>query len=338
MIGVIPTSLLLTAWQLISQKNVRLQLIRSREELDGTIVEQLGGIDYVRVANTHQQEIRRVAKAAEKRRSRDMRHHVAMSLFGAGKALTEGAFHVIVLGLAVYLAARGRISYGDILTFSGLFLGVMAPLAEVHRVIDEGHEASLRVNDLSEMLSHPIDQSFETITHRVPLFDDHAPILSVRELCVEYRLPDGQTARALDGVSLEIRRGETIGVAGRSGGGKSTWLKVLLRLVHPCGGEVRVSGVPLDVVSREAISHLVGYVGQSPFLFQGSIEENICYGAGACLPEDVRRAARRHASTTRSCGCRTATSRRSPSAGRTSPAASGSGSRWRGCSSRTRRS
>ena len=100
MIGVIPTSLVLTAWQLVSQKNVRLQLNRSREELDGTIVEQLGGIDYVRVANTHHQEIQRVAKAAEKRRSRDMRHHVAMSLFGMGKALTEGAFHVIVLGLA----------------------------------------------------------------------------------------------------------------------------------------------------------------------------------------------------------------------------------------------
>lgn len=293
MLGVIPISLLLTAWQLVSQKNVRLQLNRSREELDGTIVEQLSGIDYVRVANTHQQEIRRVAKAAEKRRSRDMRHHVAMSFFGMGKALTEGAFHVIVLGLAVYLASQNRITYGDILTFSGLFLGVMAPLAEVHRVIDEGHEASLRVNDLSEMLSHPIDRSFETITHRVPLFEDAAPVVSMRDLCVEYRLPDGQMARALDGISIEIRRGETIGVAGRSGGGKSTWLKVLLRLVHPCGGEVRVQGVPLDAVSREAISYLVGYVSQSPFLFQGTIEENICYGAGPCLPEDLRRAAQK---------------------------------------------
>jgi len=65
----------------------------------------------------------------------------------------------------------------------------------VHRVIDEGHEASLRVNDLSEMLSHPVDQSFETITHRVPLFDDNAPVVSMRDLCVEYRLPDGQRRR-----------------------------------------------------------------------------------------------------------------------------------------------
>jgi ATP-binding cassette subfamily B protein len=46
-------------------------------------------------------------------------------------------------------------------------------------------------------------------------------------------------------------------------------------------------------VSREAISHLVGYVGQSPFLFAGTIEENIAYGAAPCLPEDLRRAAQK---------------------------------------------
>ena len=291
MLGVIPISLLLTAWQLVSQKNVRLQLIRSREELDGTVVEQLSGIDYVRVANTHQHEVRRVAKAAEKRRVKEMRHHVAMMFFGGAKALTEGTFHILVLGMAVYLAALNRISYGDILMFSGLFLGVMSPLAEIHRVIDEGHEASLRVKDLADILNQPVDPSFQTQTHRSPMFDDGAPVVAMEDVCVEYSLPDGRKVRALDGVSLEIRRGETIGVAGRSGGGKSTWLKVLLRLVHPCGGDGKILGVPLDCVSREAISHLIGYVGQSPFLFAGTIEENIAYGAGPCLPEDLRRAA-----------------------------------------------
>jgi ATP-binding cassette subfamily B protein len=293
MIGVIPVSLVITAWQLVSQKNVRLGLIRSREELDGTIVEQLSGIDYVRVANTHAQEVRKVSRAAEKRRTKEMRHHVAMMFFGGAKALTEGGFHILVLGLAVYLAALEKISYGDILMFSGLFLGVMSPLAEIHRVIDEGHEASLRVKDLADILNEPIDPSFNTETHRTPMFDDAAPVITMSDISVEYRLPDGRKVRALDGMGLEIRRGETIGVAGRSGGGKSTWLKVLLRLVHPCSGEGKLLGVPLHCVSREAISHLVGYVGQSPFLFAGTIEENITYGAGPCLPEDVRRAAQR---------------------------------------------
>jgi ATP-binding cassette, subfamily B, bacterial len=291
MIGVIPATMGLTVWQLISQKKVRLQLLRGREELDGTVVEQLSGLDYVRVANTHADELRRVAKAAEFRRKKELGHHVAMSFFGAGKAIIEGLFHVAVLALAAYLAIHQRISFGDILTFSMLYMSAMAPLNEIHRVIDEGHEASLRVNDLMELLAMPVDKSFKTPTHKEARLDDRAPVIRTQGLTVEYMLPDGRTHLALDRVDLEIYPGETIGIAGRSGCGKSTLLKMLMRLLHAAGGRAWLKGVPLEEVSRETISHLIGYVGQNPFIFAGTIEENICYGATKWLPEDVRRAA-----------------------------------------------
>ena len=108
---------------------------------------------------------------------------------------------------------------------------------------------------------------------------------------MQYVTPDGRTRRALDGLSLAIRRGERIGIAGRSGGGKSTWLKVLLRLTHPDAGRVHFGGLPLEKVSREAIGEMIGYVGQVPFVFAGTIEENIAYGVEGARPEDVRRAA-----------------------------------------------
>jgi ATP-binding cassette subfamily B protein len=291
MLCVIPATMGLTVWQLISQKSVRLQLLRGREELDGTVVEQLGGLDYVRVANTHAQELRRVAKAAEFRRKKELGHHVAMSFFGAGKAIVEGLFHVGVLALAAYLAIHQRISFGDILTFSMLYLSAMAPLNEVHRVVDEGHEASLRVNDLTDLLTMPIDKSFKTPTHKEARLDDRAPVIRTEGLTIEYALPEGRKYLALDRVDLEIYTGETIGIAGKSGCGKSTLLKVLMRLLHPTAGRAWLKGVPLDEVSRETISHLIGYVGQNPFIFAGTIEENICYGATKWLPEDVRRAA-----------------------------------------------
>jgi ATP-binding cassette subfamily B protein len=292
MLGVIPASLTLTVWQLMSQKRVRLKLLRVNEEMDGTVVELLGGLDYVRVANANAQELKRVARAAEQKRSKELKHHVAMSLFGAGKAVVEGLFHVGVLALAAYLAISGSISFGDILTFSMLYLSAMAPLNEVHRVLDEGHEASLRVLDLQELLALPLDPSFRTPTHTAPRLDDTVPVVRVEGLRVEYALPDGRPARALKGIDLEIHAGETIGVAGKSGCGKSTWLKVLMRLLHPRDGRVWVMGVPLEEVSRETISHLIGYVGQNPFVFSGTIEENITYGCPKYLPEDVVRAAK----------------------------------------------
>jgi ATP-binding cassette subfamily B protein len=288
----IPTSVILTAKQLLSQKGIRLELIRNREELDGNVVELLGGLDYVRIANTHHQEIKRLAKSAEKRRRTELKHHSAMALFGSAKALTEGFFHLLVLGLAVFLAVNGSASFGDILAFSALFLSVMTPIAEVHRILDEGHEAAIRVGDLLEMLHQPIDPSYETRMHRTARLDDQASIIAAEGLCVAYQAADGRRVAALHEINLQIRAGEMIGIVGRSGCGKSTFVKMLMRIVHPSDGRVFIKGMPIEEVSRETISQLIGYVGQSPFIVNGTIEENIMYGfEGTCLPEDVRRAA-----------------------------------------------
>src|SRR5262245_2563295 len=225
MLGVIPVAVFLTIRQLISQKGVRLALLRHCEDIDGAVVEQLGGIEYVRAANTHRLEVKRLMDATEARRKKELRHHFVMSLYGCTKALNEGFFHVVVLAVAIYLAINGRISTGDVLTFSVLFLNVMAPLSEVHRVLDEGHEASLRVGDLLEMLAVPIDRSFYPLVPARPRLAQGHPVIELDDVVLEYAAPQGVRVRALDGLSLTVWHGETIGIAGRSGGGKSTWIK-----------------------------------------------------------------------------------------------------------------
>src|SRR5262249_26366102 len=131
MIGVIPVSVLLTLRQLTTQKGVRVQLMRDCEGIDGAVVEQLGGLRYLLVANTPHQEIERLGTAMESRRRREMRHHFAMSLFGCGKALNEGFFHIVLLAVATSFALQASLSYGDVLAYSILFLNVMAPLNEI---------------------------------------------------------------------------------------------------------------------------------------------------------------------------------------------------------------
>jgi ATP-binding cassette subfamily B protein len=292
MLSVIPVSLALTRWQLRSQKGVRLALMRSKEGMDGTVVEQLSGLDYVRAANTHGREVERVARAAAQRRARELRHHFQMSLFGSAKALNEAFFHLVVLGGSVYFAAAGAISFGDVWTFSLLFLNIMTPLSEVHRVVDEAQESGLHVDQLAALLAEPLDASFTPVAVEEPRLRVGHPAFVGQDLRVEYRTAGGQRRLALDGVSLTVHHGETLGVAGRSGGGKSTWLRVLLRLTHPSGGQAWLGGVPLELVSREAIGRLVGYVGQAPFVFAGTIADNIAYGSGPVSPEAIERAAR----------------------------------------------
>ena len=320
MIGVIPVSVYLTLRQLNNQKGLRLQLMRDCEQIDGTIVEQLHGAEYLRVANTYDRELDRLRGEMERRRHREVTHHFQMSLYGSGKALNEGVFHVGVLALASYLAYQGTITVGEVLAFSILFLNVMAPLNEIHRVIDEGHEASLRLADYLDLVDKPVDRSFETTAEAAmsgsnetlalgfrlrpggSMNDSDEPFIHFENVFAGYERQKADRKPVLQNLSLSITKGETIGVAGSSGSGKSTWIKVLLRLLHPADGLLMVDGREISYVSREWIAANVGYVGQSPFVFSGTIAANIAYGCknfdqvaieaaakDACLHEEIIR-------------------------------------------------
>jgi ATP-binding cassette subfamily B protein len=291
MLGVVPASILITIWQVNSQKGVRLELQRAKEGLDGTVVEQLGGLEYIRAANTHPLEIARIKGAAGSRESREIKHGFAMARFDWLKAINEGLFHIAILGFAIVLAAHGQLEYGQVFTFSMLYLSIMGPMKDVHRILDDAYESSMQVTVLLDMLDQPLDQSFNVVTLRPPRLDGSIPLLECQDLVVEYNTPHGKR-RILDGVTLAIRQGQTIGIAGRSGSGKSTWLRAVLRLLHPASGDVLVGGVPIGVLSREDIGKSIGYVSQTPFVFSGTVRENIGYGCGAVSLEQIEAAAR----------------------------------------------
>lgn len=295
MAGVIPVSLFITIRQVMSQKGIRIELLRKREGLDGTVVEQLSGLEYIRAANTLPLELNRVEGVAEERRAMEIRHHVAMTLFESGKALNEGFFYIVMIAASIFMAVRGDITVGSIVAFSGLYLGVMAPLREVHRILDDAHESSIRVGDLMQMMGEPLDDSYQVRTLRPPRMGGEIPLIAADRLRMEYRTFDGRVFRALDDVSLVIRRGEIIGAAGPSGSGKSTWIKIVLRLIHPAAGTVVLGGEPIQAISREDIGKLIGYVSQVPFVFSGTIAENIAYGNGIVTQEQIEKAARQAA-------------------------------------------
>jgi ATP-binding cassette subfamily B protein len=293
MAGVLPASTFIAIRQVISQKGIRMNLMRTREALEATVVEQLSGIEYIRAANTQTLEATRIERMAEQRRQMEIKHHTAMAFFDCAKALNEGLFLIVVIALSIYLARLGEITYGEVMGFALQFLAVAGAVREMHRIMDDAHESSLRVADLLDLMELPTDRSFGQATLREPALDPAVPIVLTDNLRVEYPTPDGGARSALDGVTMTLRHGETVGAAGPSGSGKSTWLRVLMRLAHPSGGHVLIGGVPLETLSRDSIGKLVGYVGQNPFLFAGTVAENIAYGVEGATPEGVRQAAER---------------------------------------------
>ncbi len=120
----------------------------------------------------------------------------------------------------------------------------------------------------------------------VPLGDPDAPAVEMRGVTFSY---DGRD-RVLDGFDLRVERGERVTIAGRTGAGKSTIMKLMLGLYLPQGGTVRVLGMSPDLVPAYARRRVFGYVEQSFRMVPGTVADQVAIFDDAVSDQDVRRA------------------------------------------------
>jgi ATP-binding cassette subfamily B protein len=306
---VIPTGLLLVRWQIRSQAGIRVAVRNHKEEIDGQVVELLPALETVRAYNAQDYFSARVAVSAGELRGAEMRHHRAMAWFDAAKYANEALWYVLVLTFAIGLVTVGRMGPGEVLAYALLFNNIIAPLRDLHRMLDEAAESGQQARDLANLLDRPSDVSFSVsdrparavvreavpvgagvkASHAGALCDD---AVQVRDVMFSY--PGGDGSRVLDGVSLSVRAGERVGLAGPSGCGKSTLLKILDRLQHGYVGDIELFGAPLSSYSRAELARRVGYVSQRYFLYRGTIYDNIVFGLeDEVIPAQVEDAARR---------------------------------------------
>ncbi len=97
----------------------------------------------------------------------------------------------------------------------------------------------------------------------------------------------------LDNISLNIQKGQTIGIAGPTGGGKTTLIKLLLRLYDVKSGKIAIEGVDLKNLSLKNLRQNIGFVSQEVYLFHGSIQENIAYGMPDATDTEIIDAAKK---------------------------------------------
>src|SRR5205807_10144802 len=101
-----------------------------------------------------------------------------------------------------------------------------------------------------------------------------------------------EIVEALSGIDLEITPGETMGLVGETGAGKSTIVKLVARFYDATSGRVLIDGIDIRDLDLTAYRQQLGYVPQEAFLFSGTIRDNIAYGREAATNEEVEEAAR----------------------------------------------
>jgi ATP-binding cassette subfamily B protein len=204
--------------------------------------------------------------------------------FMAAMGALAGSGLAIGLWIGGREVVRGNLSLGSLVAFSAYLAELTWPVIAVGFVISmlqRGAGAAARIEAV--LGTEPVITNGALATRPQP---------RVRFDRVSFRYP-GATVDALTDVSFTLEPGQTLGIVGRTGSGKSTILKLLLRLYDPTGGRVLLDQVDLrerDLTSARAI---MGYAPQDAFLYARSLKENIAFGEPEAAPERIVAASER---------------------------------------------
>ena len=274
MMLVIPIGIFIVFKQISSQKGIRVELLESKSQMDGTIVELINGIEVIRISDSVDFETNRFDKKSEFLRKKEMKHHKAMALYDCLKFVNQAFFSVLIIGISTYLATKNIISVGSVLTSYLCFTQLIKPLEELHRIFDELSECTVLATDFFKMVEIPNDFSYRKLSEKNKIIKTE-PIVKIENLVFYYN--ENKDKVIFDKFNLSIDKGMFLGIVGPSGCGKSSLIKTICKLEKGYG-TIIIDSKKIDNLNRKDISKLIALVPQNPFLIAGTIYENICYG------------------------------------------------------------
>jgi ATP-binding cassette subfamily B protein len=192
---------------------------------------------------------------------------------------------IVILWYGGQRVMNGALTMGQLLFFYTLLAYLLGPLERLASVNLKVQETLTAVQRLYQFLDQPAEQLKGA--GKAP-FSRVKDAIELRDVCFRYR-DDGPDV--LEHISLRIPAGKTVAVVGESGGGKSTLVKLLMGFCRPTAGRILLDGIDLDDFELEALRGGIGLVSQEPFIFAGTIRDNIAVGRPEATLEEVMEAA-----------------------------------------------
>lgn len=276
MLIVLMVSVAVTIWQILSQKGIRIALINKTTGLAGHVAELLGNLDYVRASGMSGRVGARFEGETEEMRAIEFIHHKWMMTFDAIKGLIEDGGLAVIVGVGIYQVTEGNMTPGTILSLAMLYKSAAIPLQNLHRIVDELYESALQIDASQDILEARDDASLAGNT--MPVADPTAPVVAAKGLRLTRTSADGESKTVLDDIDFEIHLGDVIGIAGPSGGGKTTLLRAILGLFPDYHGELRLFGAEVRDLSKNEFTDWISYGPQKPYVRQGSLRANVVEG------------------------------------------------------------
>ena len=191
----------------------------------------------------------------------------------------------VILGYGGYLVYQGRFNAGQLVEYIGYFEAIVWPIMAISMLIEKTSRGKASLNRITELLDAPID-----VADRPGVQELQNPQGSVEFRHLTFRYPDGEYD-VLQDISFTIHPGESVGIVGKTGAGKTALVDLLLRTYNVPNGTLFVDGKDVNTLSIHSVRAACAYVPQDNFLFSDTIAHNIGFGVDDASPEMIDHAA-----------------------------------------------
>ncbi len=211
----------------------------------------------------------------------DKSHFLSQSITYFTAFISQFSNIAIVAG-GVYLAQDGGITMGAIIAAMILNGRVIAPVSQLVGMIIKFDKTMLSLNNLDEIMKMPVEKENKSYISRPNLKGS----IQLKDLNFSYK---DQNHETLKNINLTIKQGERVAILGKIGSGKSTLLKLIMNLYEPTKGSVLIDGLDTRQIDPTDLRHAIGSVPQEPFLFMGTIKDNLTIGEQYVSDEELLR-------------------------------------------------
>ncbi|MFN5059614.1 MAG: ABC transporter ATP-binding protein [Chloroflexota bacterium] len=267
---------ILSAWVMYSLREIAVPFWEGGREasaqLFGFLEERLAGIEDIRGLGASQNVLRRLDALMERKNYFDIRGRVYGSSTWIIPIGLAGLMSMVILGVGSWLYLRGEIGIGLILMTILYGEMIVWPIRNIASEIDQLQQAAagiVRVAELQNIKSKLTDGQAD-VPHEVPA-------LSFEDVTFAYTDGEVDAAPVLKNVSFQVPAGQTVGLLGRTGSGKSTLIRLLFRLYDVTSGRITINGTALPDFRLESLRQHVGLVTQDVQLFYATIRDNLTF-------------------------------------------------------------
>ncbi|MTJ48735.1 peptidase domain-containing ABC transporter [Dolichospermum sp. UHCC 0259] len=284
-LGTIPLFVVVT---LIAAPTVSRQLRTKAErnaETQSYLVEVMSGIQTVKAQNIELRSRFSWQKKYAKFVAAGFKTVLTSTLANSTSQFLSKLSSLLVLWVGAYLVLQGELTLGELIAFRIISSYVTTPILRLAQIWQNFQETGLSLERLSDIVDTP--QEAEIDRNNIPL-----PAISgaVKYENVSFRFAASGPLQ-LSNVSVEFAAGKFVGIVGQSGSGKSTMMKLLLRLYDTESGRILVDGYDIAKVELYSLRRQIGVVPQDTLLFDGTVQENIALTNPDATTEEIIEAA-----------------------------------------------